>query len=169
MHAYMLSRFSRVQLFLIPWAVACQAPLSIGFPRQEYWSGLSFSPPGDLPNPGIEPASPALAGGFFTTQPPGSPIQKLDSTKTKIKTQRLLHDQKLMESGVVMKFLFYSQFASPRLLLHSLSIILHFLTLVKGNQSSFQSKRIPAGGKKTLLEVDQSLTSPLSFFHTQTS
>ena len=103
------------------------------------------------------------------TKPPGSPIQKLDSTKTKIKTQRLLHDQKLMESGVVMKFLFYSQFASPRLLLHSLSIILHFLTLVKGNQSSFQSKRIPAGGKKTLLEVDQSLTSPLSFFHTQTS
>ena len=57
-----------------PWTVAFQAPLSMGFPRQEYWSGLSFSPPGDLPDPGIEPASPvspAWAGGFFTTVPPG--------------------------------------------------------------------------------------------------
>ena len=42
------------------WAVACQAPLSLGFPRQEYWSGLPFPSPGDLPNPGIEPRSPAL-------------------------------------------------------------------------------------------------------------
>ena len=57
-----------------PRTVAFQAPLSMGFPRQEYWSGLSFSPPGDLPDPGIEPASPvcpAWAGGFFTTMPPG--------------------------------------------------------------------------------------------------
>ena len=56
--------------------VACQAPLSMGFLRQEYWSGLPFPPPRDLPNPGIEPASPtspALAGGFFTTEPPGKP------------------------------------------------------------------------------------------------
>ena len=45
----------------------CQALLSMGFPRQEYWSRLPFSSPGDLPNPGIELASPALAGGFFTT------------------------------------------------------------------------------------------------------
>ena len=53
-----------------PWTVARQAPLSIGFPRQEYWNGLPFLTPGDLPNPGIHPtslASPALAGGFFTT------------------------------------------------------------------------------------------------------
>ena len=52
------------------WNVACQAPLSIGFSRQEYWSGLPFPPAGDLPNPGIEPVSlwsPELAGGFFTT------------------------------------------------------------------------------------------------------
>ena len=48
--------------------VACQAPLSMGFPRQEHWSGLPLSSPGDLPNPGIEHASPALAGGFFTTE-----------------------------------------------------------------------------------------------------
>ena len=62
--------------FEIPWTVAHQAPLSVEFPRQEYWSGLPFPTPGDLPNPGIEPASPvspALAGGFFTTEPCGKP------------------------------------------------------------------------------------------------
>ena len=57
-------------LFVTPWTVASQAPLSMGFPRQEYWSGLPFPPPGDLLDPGIKPTplmSPALAGGFFTT------------------------------------------------------------------------------------------------------
>ena len=56
------------------WTVSHQAPLAMGFPRQEYWSGLPFPTLGDLPDPGIEPASPvssALAGGFFTTEPPG--------------------------------------------------------------------------------------------------
>ena len=62
---------SRVQLFATPGTVAHQVPLSTGFPRQEYWSGLPFPSPGDLLNPGIKPASPALAGGFFTTVPPG--------------------------------------------------------------------------------------------------
>ena len=51
---------SRVQLFAIPWTVACQAPLPMGFPRPEYWSGLPFPFPGDLPDPGIKPRSPAL-------------------------------------------------------------------------------------------------------------
>ena len=68
---YIIYKFSyvcvltHIQIFASPWAVAHQAPLSMGFSRQEYWSGLSCSPPGDLPNPGIEPASPkspALAG-----------------------------------------------------------------------------------------------------------
>ena len=66
----MLSRYSRVCLFATPWTLARQAPLLMGFSRQEYWSGLPCPPPGDLPDPGIEPASltsPALAGGFFTT------------------------------------------------------------------------------------------------------
>ena len=61
---------SHVRLFVAPWDAARQAPLSMGFPRQEYWSGLSFPPPGDLPNSEIEsasPESPALAGRFFTT------------------------------------------------------------------------------------------------------
>ena len=56
-----------------PWTVANQAPLSIQFPRQEYWSGLPFPSPGDLPDPGGKPASPAMAGGFFTAEPPGKP------------------------------------------------------------------------------------------------
>ena len=56
-----------------PWTVAHQAPLSMGFPRQEYWNVLPFSSPGDLPNPGIELVSPELAGRFFITEPPGKP------------------------------------------------------------------------------------------------
>ena len=65
----MLSRFSSVQLFVTLWTTACQVSLSMGFPRQEYWSGLSFPSPEDLPNPGTETASlmsPALAGGSCT-------------------------------------------------------------------------------------------------------
>ena len=65
-----LSSFSRVRVFAALWTVAHQAPLSMGFSRQEYWSGLPYPPPGDLPNSGIEPTSlrsPALPGGFFTT------------------------------------------------------------------------------------------------------
>ena len=72
----MLRRFSCVRLFVTPWTVAHQAPLSTGFFRQEYWSGLPCPPPGDLPDPGIKPVSlmsPALAGVFFTTEPPGKP------------------------------------------------------------------------------------------------
>ena len=60
---------SHVQLFATLWTVAHKTPLSMGFFRQEYWSGLPSPPPGDLPNPGIEPGSPALPGGFFTTEP----------------------------------------------------------------------------------------------------
>ena len=59
-----LSCSSRVQLFATPWAVACEAPLSIGFSKQEHWTGLPCPPPGDLPTPGIEPGSPAWQAGF---------------------------------------------------------------------------------------------------------
>ena len=74
-----LSRFSRVCLFETPWAVSHQAPLSMGFSRQEYWSGLPCPPPGDLPHSGIKLMSlksPTLAGGFFTTEPPRKPKQQ---------------------------------------------------------------------------------------------
>ena len=66
----MLSHFSHVQLFVTLWILARQPPLSMGFSRQEYWSGFPFPSLEDLPEPGIEPTSltsPALAGGFFTT------------------------------------------------------------------------------------------------------
>ena len=69
-YADMPSCCSHVRLFVTPWTVAHQAPLSMGFSRQEYWSGLPFPSPGDLPDPGIEPVSLmsiALVGGFFTT------------------------------------------------------------------------------------------------------
>ena len=56
-----------------PWTIVHQAPRSMGFPRQEYWSGLPFPSPGDLPDLGIEPMTLALVGRFFTTGPPGKP------------------------------------------------------------------------------------------------
>ena len=57
--------------FETPWMVVYQTPLAMGFPRQEYWSGLTFPSSGDLSDPGIEPMSLALEGRFFTTEPPG--------------------------------------------------------------------------------------------------
>ena len=66
MHVCVLSHLSRVRLFATPWTVACQAPLSMGFSKQEHWSGLPCPPPGDLPDPGTEPTSPASADGFLT-------------------------------------------------------------------------------------------------------
>ena len=71
---------SQIRPFATPWTVALQAPLSMGFPRQEYWNGLPFPTPGDLPNPEIKPmspASPALASGFFNTEPLGNPIKSV--------------------------------------------------------------------------------------------
>ena len=60
---------SRVRLFVTPWTVAHQAPLSMGFSRQEYWSGLPFLSPRDLPNPGTEPGSPALQVDDLPSEP----------------------------------------------------------------------------------------------------
>ena len=71
---------NRVQLFSTSWTVALQAPLSMGFSRQEYWGGLLFPSPKDLSDPGIKPTSPALpalAGRFLTTEPPGKPGKML--------------------------------------------------------------------------------------------
>ena len=71
-----LSHFSRVRLLqplVTPWTVALQAPLSIGFSRQEYSSGLPFSSPGDLPNPGIEPESPTLLTDSLPSEATGTP------------------------------------------------------------------------------------------------
>ena len=67
-----MKSLSRVQLFATPWTVAYQAPPSMGFPRQEYWSGLPFPSPGDLPNPGIKPGSPTFQADALTSEPPGT-------------------------------------------------------------------------------------------------
>ena len=64
---------SHVPLFAIPWTIACQAPLSIGFSRQEYWNGLPCPPPGDFPNPGIKPRSSALQADYLSSEPLGKP------------------------------------------------------------------------------------------------
>ena len=80
--------FVRLSLFVTPWTAARQAPLSMGFSRQEYWSGLPFPPPGHRPNTGVEPKSPASAGGFFTIsaiwKAPycGTPVQNIDALLT---------------------------------------------------------------------------------------
>ena len=69
----MCQSLSRVRLFVTPWTVACQAPLSMGLSKQEYWSGLPFPPPGNLPHPGIKPRSPALQADSLLSEPPGKP------------------------------------------------------------------------------------------------
>ena len=68
--AVKVKSLSCVQLFATPWTIAHQAPLSMGFSKQEYWSGLPFPSPGDLPNPGIEPRSPTLQADALTSEPP---------------------------------------------------------------------------------------------------
>jgi len=65
---------SHVRFFATPCTVACQAPPSMGFSRQEYWSGLPFPSPGDLPNPGIKPRSPTLQADYLPSEPSGKPI-----------------------------------------------------------------------------------------------
>ena len=75
----MHSQFSHVQLFVYLWTVACQAPLSMGFSRQEYWSGLTFPSPGDLPNPEIEPGSPALQADSLPTELQGKRVDTIKS------------------------------------------------------------------------------------------
>ena len=71
----LLSRFSHVRLCATPWTIAHQAPLSIRFPRQEYWSGLPFLSPRDLPDPGIKTGCPALQADSLPSEPPGKPYK----------------------------------------------------------------------------------------------
>ena len=79
---------SHIQLLEAPWTVACQAPLSMEFPRQEYWSGLPFSSPGNIPDPGIKllsTVSPALRTDSLPTEPSGKPHTLYDSIYTNLK------------------------------------------------------------------------------------
>ena len=74
-HCHLVAKLF-LTLFATAWAVAHQPSLPMGYLRQEYWSGLPFPSPGDLPNPGVKSSSPALAGRFFTTDPPGKPVNQ---------------------------------------------------------------------------------------------
>ena len=77
-YLYLLDQLlSHVQLFAVSWTVVCQAPLSMEFSRQQYWSGVTFPSPGDLPNPGIALASPALEADSLPLTPPGKPLYLL--------------------------------------------------------------------------------------------
>ena len=99
----MLSR-SVVSDSATPWTVALQAPLSMEFPRQEYWSGLLFPPAGTFPDPGIKHASlsaPALAGGFFTTEPRGKPHVCTYMYTIYTFFQILFHYKLLQESQII--------------------------------------------------------------------
>ena len=88
-----------------PWTVVHQAPRSMGFSQQECWSRLPFSSLGDLPDPGMEPASPALAGEFLTTEPPGKPIWELmEGQKTHIRVFESLNDQQKGEKHLFCQF-----------------------------------------------------------------
>ena len=77
------------------WTAAHQAPLSMGFSRQQYWSELPFPPPGDLPNSGIKPVSPALAGRFFPPEPPGKPYATAKLTQHMHLSQEMVESQSL--------------------------------------------------------------------------
>ena len=80
MHMKRCSMLTCFRLFGTPWTVAHQAPLSMGFPRQEYWSGLPFPSPGDLPDPGIELASASLQADSLPTEPLGKPTKDAQTT-----------------------------------------------------------------------------------------
>ena len=75
-----------VRLFATPWTAAHQAPLSMGFSRQEYWSGLPFPSPGDLPVPGIEPGSPTLQASSLPSEPPGKPFKGAGDCRAVLRT-----------------------------------------------------------------------------------
>ena len=100
-HVCVLSRFSHVPLFVTPLTAACQYPLSMGFSREEFCSGLPCPPPGDLPHPGIKFASlksPALAGEFFTTMPPGNPYILYSDSNAKLQETELKKKKLLLKS-----------------------------------------------------------------------
>ena len=88
---------------MTPGTIAHQAPLSMGFPRQEYWSGLLFPPPGDLLDPGINPMSPALAGGFFTSEQPEKPLLSYINTLNVINNTKYYRHRNSKMSDLLIK------------------------------------------------------------------
>ena len=137
---------SCIWLFVTPWTVASQTPLSMEVSRQEYWSGLPFPSPGNLPDPGIKPASPAspaLAGGFFTTAPPGKPL-----TYTEIVLSTILWSWYLVKSGLRSPKSIISQLHSLHLFPYSfIQQILSSTYYVPGNVLGSEDTAISKTGK----------------------
>ena len=98
-----------VDSFATPRTEACQAPLSVGVARKEYWSGLPFYSPGDLPDPGIKPMSPALAGQFFTTKPPGKPKCMIGILFSLVLVDQVLHGTRTVISKCLIFLLIVQQ------------------------------------------------------------
>ena len=107
---------------MTPWTIVIQAPLPMGFPRQEYWSGLPFSSPGDLPNPRIEPGSPALQTDSLPSEPPGKPMITLEEGKNQTSAQKTAKKFWIF-------FLFNDLSASLKIsfLIHCTDIKIHFI------------------------------------------
>ena len=86
----MLCSIAQLRLFATPWTVARQAPLFVGFSRQDYWSGLPCPPPGDLPDPGIESRSPALQADSLPSEPPGKPAGVINAISELLEISKLV-------------------------------------------------------------------------------
>ena len=118
-----------------PWTIAGQPPVSLGFPRQEYYSGVPFPSPGDLPDPGIEPVSPALAGKLLTIEPPEKPKKVFSETQNSYKNSDLSLKEKKKKS--LSGFLVHPKWFSVFVVVQSLSHIWLFATpWTAGRQAS---------------------------------
>ena len=96
-----MTSISCFRLFATPWAVAYQGPPSMGFSRQEYWSGLSFPSPGDLPDPGMEPRSPALQTDTLLSEPLGKPLLHIKlRIKTSLQIIFIFHDTCIFSKNI---------------------------------------------------------------------
>ena len=106
-----LKSLSHVRLFATPWTVAYEAPPSMEFSRQEYWSGLPFPSPGDLPNPGIEPGSPTLQADALLSEPPGKTHELHITVERQDELSELVYCARTVLSWVMMRRLLASRFS----------------------------------------------------------
>ena len=108
---------SRVRLFATPWTIARQDPLSMGFSRQEYRSGLPFPSPGDFPNPGIEPRSPALQADALSSEPPRKPLPRPQNKTCSIRQNSTCERQDLLNVFTNNVFVWFKNVICPGLIL----------------------------------------------------
>ena len=122
---------------MTPWTVAHQAPLSIEVSRQEYWSGLPFPSPADLPNPGIQPRSPALQADSLPSEPPGKPIDSQCNAKNKYINKT--HIEKYpVTTHVIIKVQFYLPCVRPQVRACGRHLALSHMTLYHQSRKQAQ-------------------------------